>query len=252
MLKHVFAALPIALVLLACSSSSDDAPQKGELLAECASPQECDIPLCLTFRSNPQNKKGICTAQCKTNADCGSNTCTALPPELSAGNLTNVCLASCAHDADCTNGFVCTLFPEGNVCYARLAGDPVPCVADDDCTATKGKCGKLKTDAGDRKVCTGDLSAPDAFSKECPKGPTDCAGLTCFKINAVNAQNKTTFCTAECTTDADCPNGMCGEIGGAKLCLKSCSGDPDCANGFACIPYDAATPDKKTCFVSNP
>jgi hypothetical protein len=102
-----------------------------------------------------------------------------------------------------------------------------------------------------------DASAPDA-AEAGPASPlgvpvASCAGCAdiCGGVLA-SATTGFTFCTQDCTTNADCPTGtgcaadvLTSELpDGSQLpseCLKTCTTDTDCSGGFICRSDIATT-----------
>lgn len=87
-----------------CSGKLDSSSFTTECTAATAS--SCDGKACLVLDPNKQNKTGLCTMKCNTNADCGTaGVCVTIP---SAGS---VCLEPCTSSDTCENGFVCISDP---------------------------------------------------------------------------------------------------------------------------------------------
>ena len=86
---------------------------------ECASggAEQCAGLRCLVLAANKQNKTGICSMACTTDADCGGTNLGACVT-ISAGTT---CLKPCSSSADCSNGFVCVPDPADSSRKACLA-----------------------------------------------------------------------------------------------------------------------------------
>lgn len=126
MLRYAFTSLVIGALLLACGDDDDlqatTPPPPGPGITgetECSAPTDCADLVCLTFKTNPQNKTGICTRGCNTKADCGAGICVDFASALGSSTARNACLASCATDADCKNGFACVTTAQGPGCLVH-------------------------------------------------------------------------------------------------------------------------------------
>jgi hypothetical protein len=92
-----------------------------------------------------------------------------------------------------------------------------------------------------------DLSTADARGASPVGGPcasaSDCAvggPAVCWARNYLNVSSNLAarggYCTAECTSDADCGDGVCIDEGSdGKWCMAKCQAAADCRSGYACF-----------------
>ena len=87
------------------------------------------------------------------------------------------------------------------------------------------------------------------FGERCSEEKDDCRDdLQCLYIWVVGQEGAAgaggTRCTTECSSDADCDEGVCGSD---RLCVPSCTADSDCLPGSACLAGQCAL----TCATSD-
>lgn len=68
---------------------------------------------------------------------------------------------------------------------------------------------------------------------DCPVG-TDCWDITVDYGDAIVSDS---FCSAECQSDAECPDGGACQsaVFGTPLCYQRCAFDDECVDGSACV-----------------
>jgi hypothetical protein len=132
-------------------------------------------------------------------------------------------LDACANSADCQSylGCInpCTTYGCVNACAAQYPAGKSAVDAIDTCKAAA--CGGL---------CYGNYSGTALCTQH-----SDCAPLTCAKVNGAT----TGTCVAACGTDADCGAGhscrQAQNLGLAAGCFQTCSTSADCQSGFSCL-----------------
>lgn len=78
--------------------------------------EQCPGNLCIGLKPNFQNKTGICSAACASQAQCREGSgC------FRISETASVCFALCQSDSDCINGFVCTDVEDGKkTCLVKV------------------------------------------------------------------------------------------------------------------------------------
>jgi len=170
-------------------------------------------------------------ASCASGADCATGSCL-----TTAGG--SFCTQTCdwLTPSSCPGGFYCSSGAIGGcdtgVCVAGSAGS-VPaggdCAQDTDCASLFCDAGTCTTPCipGGAAACGGGMTCQAGSSPGCGACGTagfvgepcttndDCASRLC-----ASAADGSTFCTARCASDGDCPAGMsCQDIGSDSVCV---------------------------------
>jgi hypothetical protein len=122
-------------------TSGGGTPDAGEQLATagqlCSDASTCASHLCLPLSANAQGANGLCSAACRSNADCGGQGICIPEPSRAGGPLgdAGACYRSCSTSSDCAGGIPCIwqLPFDAGVCQ------PLPTTFCDDIAAL-GKC----------------------------------------------------------------------------------------------------------------
>ncbi len=191
---------------------------------------------------------GVNGADCVNNTECLSLFCT------DPGDGRMRCLDPCRADAGlCFAGEVCPATP--GTCSGCVAADLVsfprglgePCTLDTECRdemvcrvyAGIGECSRACTDdasCGEGFECRDAMCMRDrrqGVGGVCQDNP-DCGDAICAALG------DRLWCTAECASAADCPNGfICQDAGGVSVCApeaaldgEACMANSDCASGL--------------------
>lgn len=191
-----------------------------------------------------------------TGGGCASNTepnpCQDVTCADGARCVQDACRPTCATQADCPAGQNCAGWgfddgTQGTHCvvldYARngRTGQFESCSADAECDALRGfscvegQC-RIRCDshfdcaavgrcesAGSLAFCSrSGAASPGQYYQHCPNGPSDCdaqAGFVCLGSGVADLD---AFCTNDCRSDAECPQGFrCGTVG-ATPCADAC------------------------------
>jgi len=176
-------------------------PSASPLGASCASNADCATGTCLTTASG-----SFCTQTCDwlTPTSCpGGFYCSS---GAIGGCDTGVCIAGsagsvamggdCSHDTDCAS-----LFCDAGTCTSPCVPGAVGCPSGMTCqVGSSPGCGACGT---------------AAFTGEPCATNNDCASRMC-----AFAADGSTFCTARCASDGECPAGMsCQNIGSDSVCV---------------------------------
>lgn len=182
--------------------------------------------------------EGYCTDRCMVPGagDCAASAhCTLVP-----GGAGGLCLSACAADADCLPDQVCdflTLEETVPGCVPRFNPDGLPL-------------GALCTDPNDcsgrgNGMCTSEANTTNGYcTTRCGAGGTCDPGSHCSTVVNPNGSVSIVACLADCTTNADCAEGLgcvdgdgngsteCDFAGiGTGLVGDACTEVADCAGG---------------------
>lgn len=240
-----------AFIIAGCD---DDSTKKLPFGSACDGTVDCQ-GVC-----NTALPSGMCIEACSTEMPCAEGICTPFDETLS------FCMPSCTENSECRDGYSCI----GGIC-APLSEIGNDCEEVEDCAdCTTQTCPEGATVSCLEGIC----SVPCTTSEDCGDGaycglsegtymcvPIDfetgdgtfgysCAQADCsegFSCLGAGDEDATSYCTAECSTDRDCPpNFNCRDRGdGTLMCIKRevcepCDLDYQC--GF----------DTDKCVMSNP
>lgn len=187
---------------------------------------------------HPFSTEGVCTSTCAADADCGAG--------AHCEGAIGRCFVDCAADTDCIAPAVC----------AHLGADAVPeCVTRSNPTGvpTGGLCatGDVCAARGRRQCITEDAASTwGVCGDRCGDGVSCDAGDHCTAIVQLDGSTLVEACLPDCTTDADCVEGLgcidvdadgmpeCGLAGvGAGEVGDVCANVSECAGGAraACL-----------------
>lgn len=138
------------------------------------------------------------------------------------------CTRECTSDADCGSSAHCAAGIDDRACLAD-------CEDDSDCRSAGYLC--YDVDGDGQKECAPAATGSQPTGEECVH-TFECTG----GVDGICIDDGDFFggyCSAFCTSDADCASGHCTELRDFSVCTASCRTDADCrAPGYACFDLD--------------
>lgn len=151
------------------------------------------------------------------------------------GRRDPLCIAACSIDDDCRDGYRCVGdddYPERRTCRPACTSSD-QCAGSLVCNPAVGTC--------DVPFDTNELG------RSCSTRRGACAGGTC--LTEFDSGHPGSECVFEgCTPGPDAADGCPGDgvcLGDADpYCISACTSSDDCRSGYACLPVDAASPER--------